>query len=141
VFQVIAGGAPPLAYQWFFNDTGLNGATASSLNLTNVQNQQAGHYFVVITNAQGSITSSVARLSLLLPPTITLSGLNTSSNTVSISLSSIQGATYVLEYKNSLLESNWTALPPPTTGTGGLILLHDTNGFALPSRFYRVRAD
>jgi len=141
LFQVTAGGPPPLTYQWFFNDASLAGAIANALNLTNVQAQQAGPYFVVVTNSQGSVTSVIAQLSLLLPPTIFLTNLGVSSSNLYVTLNSIVGANYTLEYKNSLLDTNWTPIPPPVTGTGGFISLQDTNGFLLPSRFYRVRAD
>jgi uncharacterized repeat protein (TIGR01451 family) len=140
-FQVTAGGAPPLAYQWFFNNLDLAGATAPSLNLTNVQSQAVGPYFVVVSNPQGSVTSTVAHFALLLPPTISLSSMSAASNLISVSLSSILGATYTLEYKNLLQDSNWTALLPATAGTGGIIFLQDTNAFVMPTRFYRVRAN
>lgn len=45
--------------------------------------------------------------------------------------------TYVLEFKNSVVETNWTALPP-VPGNGSLRLLADPNA-AAPQRFYRVR--
>jgi hypothetical protein len=139
-FQVTAAGPPPLSYQWFFNDLSLTAATNTLLSLSNVQNPQAGPYFVIVNNSQGSVTSTIAHLTLLLPPTISLPALNTASNMLSVNLASISGGTYILEYKNSLQDSNWTALPPPVTGTGGTITLQDTNGFSLPTRFYRVRA-
>ena len=41
-FIVVAGGTPPLAYQWQLDGTNLPGATASSLILTNVQFAQCG---------------------------------------------------------------------------------------------------
>jgi hypothetical protein len=53
-------------------------------------------------------------------------------------VASVTGATYTLEYKNSLADTNWTPLLPSVTGTGGAISLQDTNGATFPSRFYRV---
>jgi exopolysaccharide biosynthesis protein len=44
---------------------------------------------------------------------------------------------YVLEFKTSAVETNWTALPP-VLGNGSLRLLADPNATA-PQRFYRVR--
>ena len=63
-FTVSATGAPPLNYQWFFNNVAIAGATNTTLIRTNVQPATAGNYFVVITNALFSITSSVAVLTL-----------------------------------------------------------------------------
>ena len=60
-----------LYYQWSFNGGILNGATNSSLVLTNVQDSQAGIYSVEITNAAGSVTSSNAVLTVGVPPSIT----------------------------------------------------------------------
>ena len=55
-----AVGQAPFAYQWEFQGTNLDGATASALSLTNVQPGQSGPYTVVVTNVYGAVTSSVA---------------------------------------------------------------------------------
>jgi hypothetical protein len=68
VFNVFAGGTHPLSYQWTHNGTGIDGATSSSLVLTNVQRGQAGTYAVSITNAIGNITSDNALLTVSFPP-------------------------------------------------------------------------
>jgi Concanavalin A-like lectin/glucanases superfamily/Immunoglobulin domain/Lectin C-type domain/Chitobiase/beta-hexosaminidase C-terminal domain len=70
-FSVIAGGTPPLGYQWRLNGTNLLGAVGNSLVLTNVQTSQAGNYSVTVTNAGGAVTSSNAILTVNLPPTCT----------------------------------------------------------------------
>jgi alpha-tubulin suppressor-like RCC1 family protein len=70
-FNVTVGGTPPFDYQWSFNGTNLDGATNTSLTLTNVQLAQAGNYLVQITNAFGSVMSSNAVLTVIaLPPGI-----------------------------------------------------------------------
>lgn len=64
-FSVAADGRAPLSYQWYFNtDTLLAGANSSSLVITNAQAQDAGGYFVVITNTVGAVTSRVATLTV-----------------------------------------------------------------------------
>lgn len=71
-FSVTAAGTAPLAYQWRLNGAPLLSATNSTLSLTNVQPAQAGDYTVVITNVAGTVTSSIAALTVLLaPPGIT----------------------------------------------------------------------
>jgi uncharacterized repeat protein (TIGR01451 family) len=71
-FSVVAAGSAPLSYQWFFEATNLiSGATADTLILPQVQPAEAGVYSVVITNAAGSVTSSAASLTVLVPPGIT----------------------------------------------------------------------
>jgi Lysyl oxidase/Concanavalin A-like lectin/glucanases superfamily/Immunoglobulin I-set domain/Immunoglobulin domain len=71
LFSVTATGAAPLGYQWQFNSAAVAGATSASLTVTNVQLNSAGDYAVVVTNAVGSVTSAVAVLIVLTPPTIT----------------------------------------------------------------------
>jgi hypothetical protein len=70
-FSVVAGGTPPLGYQWYFNGTALSGATSSALILSNVQTNNAGSYTVVVSNGGGSVTSATATLTIYVPPTIT----------------------------------------------------------------------
>lgn len=62
-FSVAAGGTSPLTYQWWRDNFTLSGQTNASLGLTNIQAGDFANYFVVVTNAFGSITSSNALLS------------------------------------------------------------------------------
>ena len=72
-FSVTAvGGA--LSYQWYFNSAMLGAATNAILILNNVQTNNAGNYYVVVTNMAGSVTSSNAVLTVLVPPSA-ISGL------------------------------------------------------------------
>ncbi len=75
-FSVAASGTPPLSYQWQFNGTNLDSALAGTLSLTNVQPEQAGGYSVVVSNVEGSTTSVVATLTVLVPPAVTLQPTN-----------------------------------------------------------------
>ncbi|MCW5550791.1 MAG: immunoglobulin domain-containing protein [Verrucomicrobiae bacterium] len=65
-FAVVASGTPPLSYQWRFNGVNLPAATDSSLELTNVQFDDAGDYSVVVSNAFGTTISSNAALMVTL---------------------------------------------------------------------------
>src|SRR5262249_43880015 len=49
-----ATGTAPLHYQWRFNGLNLDGATASTLILTNFQASQAGVYNILVYNNSGS---------------------------------------------------------------------------------------
>ncbi|MFO1488510.1 MAG: immunoglobulin domain-containing protein [Verrucomicrobiota bacterium] len=62
--SVVATGTAPLVYQWRRSSTNLAGATSATLSFTNITLGQAGNYDVIITNAAGSITSSVAVLTV-----------------------------------------------------------------------------
>ena len=55
-----AKGSPRLGYQWYFNDAPLVGAVKPQLVFKSVQAAQAGNYFVVVSNAVGTVTSSIA---------------------------------------------------------------------------------
>lgn len=64
-FTVEAGGSEPLSYQWYYNtNTLVDGATDSTLTLTNVQPGDAGVYSVIVSNLAGTITSSNATLNV-----------------------------------------------------------------------------
>ena len=72
-FTVVAAGTPLLGYQWFragaaLSDGGnISGALSSSLTVSNLLCADAAQYWVVITNASGSVTSLVATLSVVDP--------------------------------------------------------------------------
>ncbi len=70
VFSVLSAGTEPLAYQWRKGGANIPGATNLSLTIANVQLGDAAGYRVVITNLYGSVTSSVAVLSVVSPPVI-----------------------------------------------------------------------
>ena len=128
----------PLSYQWCLNGSDLVGATAPALLLSHLQPLQAGSYTVVITNAAGSVTSAAATLTVLGSPI----SLNASlvGQEVLISFPSETGLSYLLEYKHSLDDPAWTSLPPAVAGTGGVMVLQDTNTPA-DSRYYRLRGE
>lgn len=76
-FTIGAIGAPTLRYQWRLNGTNLpnsgkfSGVTSASLTVANVQQTEAGVYSVVVTNTFGTLISSDADLTVMLPPAIT----------------------------------------------------------------------
>jgi hypothetical protein len=63
-FGVAASGDLPITYQWLFNGNTISGATADGYPRANVQSADAGNYSVVISNSFGSVTSSVAVLTV-----------------------------------------------------------------------------
>lgn len=67
-FSVLADGSKPLTYQWRKEGLALPQGTNSTLGLANVQYGDAGNYTVVVSNHYGSVTSSVATLSVLSAP-------------------------------------------------------------------------
>jgi hypothetical protein len=61
---VLASGSGTLSYRWNKNGVVVAGATSATLTLTAVQTGDAGDYTVVVSNANGSVTSAVARVSV-----------------------------------------------------------------------------
>ena len=64
VFEVTAGGAGPLTYQWRLDGANLPGATANTYAIPSATAADAGSYSVVVTNAAGAVTSSSALLAV-----------------------------------------------------------------------------
>lgn len=71
-FTVSATGSPPLVYRWQFNGADIPTATNASYSVTNAQMTDAGDYSAIVTNSSGSATSTLARLTVLVPVTILL---------------------------------------------------------------------
>jgi len=63
-FSVTASGSPAPAYLWRKDGVAIGGATAPSLTLSGVQAGNAGGYSVVVTNSAGTVTSTVATLTV-----------------------------------------------------------------------------
>lgn len=56
--------APPLAYQWEHEGVPLAGQTSPALLVSQVDPRKAGGYRVIVSDREGSVTSSVARILL-----------------------------------------------------------------------------
>jgi hypothetical protein len=63
-FSVRAEGEMPFTYQWRKDGTNIPGANSSSYYLGSATTAQAGNYTVVVTNRNGSVTSTTAALSV-----------------------------------------------------------------------------
>lgn len=79
-FSVVATGDPPIAYQWSKDGTDIAGATTNTYSIGAAQLSDAGGYSVLVTNATGAVTSSVATLAVI--PTVPLPFALNNSNSV-----------------------------------------------------------
>jgi hypothetical protein len=88
-FKCQATGNPAPGYRWYFNGTNLLNSTTNSQAVASADTNKAGSYCVVITNVHGSVTSSVATLSLISKPWIITQPVNqvvTNGQTASFSI-------------------------------------------------------
>ncbi|HEY4415495.1 MAG TPA: LamG-like jellyroll fold domain-containing protein, partial [Verrucomicrobiae bacterium] len=75
--SVTIGGSPTLSYQWYQNGTAVANQTNLNLVFAPITGDDAGNYYLVVTNNGGAVTSSVVALTVNTSPQITaLSGTN-----------------------------------------------------------------
>ena len=83
-FSVSASGSAPLNYFWLkngatiANGTKYSGVNSSSLTVATLATADAGNFSVIVSNLAGSVTSSVAPLTVVSSPTITTPPANAS---------------------------------------------------------------
>lgn len=132
----VAGGAPPLAYQWQFGGVNLAGANGPTLRVANFSAANAGAYTVIVSNALGSITSApaVAKLSDALAVQVDLP----LSGAPRLHFQRVAGTGYRIEWAASLPASSWSVLTnlPASLETESFDLL--LNGQNRPAQFFRV---
>ena len=141
LFKVAAGGTPPLNYQWYRDGSLLGQTTGASLTVANLPRaSEASQFWVVVSNAVGSVTSAVARLTVI-SPARTLLG----SPSVTLGQSTNQ-ATVVWRTSvplNSWVEYGLTLAYGRTAGSSNQVSRHEVTLTGLePDRlyFYRVRS-
>lgn len=119
-FGVTASGSYPLTFQWMLNESNIVNfstlSTQNSLTITNIKQIDLGGYKVIVTNAFGSVTSSVANLKMYPYLSVPFNGLVTywgQTNTLSVvawgsdlSLQWFKDGVAVLNATNSTLTLN-----------------------------------
>ncbi|MBG90019.1 MAG: hypothetical protein CMO80_24405, partial [Verrucomicrobiales bacterium] len=70
-FGVNVSSVEAVTYQWRKDGSNLVGQTTSGVSVANAQPVDAGNYDVIVANSAGSVTSSVANLTLANPPVLT----------------------------------------------------------------------
>ncbi|MCE0523210.1 MAG: IPTL-CTERM sorting domain-containing protein [Methylacidiphilales bacterium] len=64
-FSISVAGPGPLTYQWLFNGSAISGATGSAYTIPNASSGNAGNYSVMVTDANGSATTSPVALTVV----------------------------------------------------------------------------
>jgi hypothetical protein len=64
IFSLAASGNPSLTFQWRKGGVAISGATSTSYTISNTQTTDAGTFDCVVTNSQGSVTSSSVTLTV-----------------------------------------------------------------------------
>ena len=133
----VAGGNPAVSYQWRQGTTPLNGATNTSLTFANVRANQAGTYFVVVTNTAGAVTSSPAMLMVTNPPPPPVSAPGFAGGQFNFTFKPVPGLTNTVMTNGDLANGTWapfTNIPPPANSNPITI----SNQMGLPKLFYRL---
>lgn len=134
-FSVSVTGTAPLSYQWRFNGADLPGATNSAFEIEATGLTNAGNYAVIVTNFAGSVTSSNALLTVIIPPTLAL---RLSAGYPLLNLTGTVGSNFVVQYSTDLNGSNWTNLLSLTNLSSSPYLFLDPSPGNQPVRFYRA---
>jgi hypothetical protein len=72
LFNVAVSGTAPFNYHWRFNGANILNATNATYAIQAIGTNNTGNYSVVVTNLAGSVTSSNALLTVIVPPTLAL---------------------------------------------------------------------
>jgi len=134
-FTVGASSQFPLSYLWYFNQTNMINYPVSfaTLMLPSVTVNAAGYYSVVVTNAYGSATSSVATLTVVTPL------VHNANGSVTLGFEGIPSSTIrVFAATNLVPPITWQPVfTNNNVGTNVTWQFTDTNAVYFPQRFYR----
>jgi Immunoglobulin I-set domain/Immunoglobulin domain len=145
-FLVSATGLEPLVFQWQKNGSNLvdggniAGANADTLTLTSISASDAGNYSVIVTNSQiyltyNSVTSSIAVLTVLSPPTLSL---DISAGYPTLQLQGMLSNDFVVQYSTNLADTNWINWLSISNLQSSPYPFEDPAGAGQPMRFYRA---
>ena len=134
-FGVSVSGSPPFSYQWRFNETNLLNATNAAYAIQAVAATNTGKYSVVVTNSAGSVTSSSALLTVIVPPTLALQLL---AGFPVVNLEGMLSSNFVGQYSTHLANTNWINLLSLTNSSSSPYQFLDPAGDAEAARFYRA---
>jgi hypothetical protein len=138
-FAVTATGSPTLHYQWQLNSTNLSdgsnisGSATAALSLVAAGATNAGSYDVIVTNAYGSVTSSVVTLNVV----FLFQSAAQVGGAVNFSWLTTPGVPYQVQYTTNLASTNWMNLGAAIIASNSVSSFSDNLG-PDPQRFYRI---
>lgn len=135
-FSVTAGGTAPLTYQWRHDGTNITGANSSTYAIAGAQAIHAGDYSVVITNASGTVTSSLAALALSPSAPLKFATFQAGATGLQLQISGDPG--FAVEIQTSTNLTDWSVLTNVVNPTGTFWFTNqpDSN---VPEQFFRLR--
>jgi len=131
-----------LHYQWCKDGTNLldgpnlSGVTTTNLVITSVQLSDAGGYTVVVTNDYGSVTSSVAQLTVVNPGRFSNQSYSPAMGFSFIFRDATVGRPYRIQRSSSMAEGSWLDWQSFTYTEP--IYLTDMGATGAERRFYRA---
>ena len=134
-FSVSVSGTAPFRYQWRFNGGSILNATNAAYVIQAVGATNTGNYSVVVTNLAGSVTSSNALLTVIVPPTLAL---QLWAGYPLLDLNGMLSSNFVVQYSTNLAGTNWMNLLSLTNLPASPYLFLDPAGDGEPARFYRA---
>jgi hypothetical protein len=138
-FGAMVCGSYPLAFQWYFDSiTPLNGATNSALTLAGVNASQAGDYSLTASNADGSVTTGVAHLTVLPVPQLDLMIV---SNNLQFSSMAVPGSSYWLQMASNMNPPvQWASIATNVADLYGMVQFSLAKETGAKARFFRMVA-
>jgi hypothetical protein len=124
-----------LSFQWLKNAAAIFQATNPTVVLPAVTPLDGGPYSLVVSNNYGSLTSSVANLSVVAP--LTINSLRVSNGVASVSWNAVAGNNYSLQNKGAIGQTNWNQSGPILQATGNNATASESV-ISSTQRFYRV---
>ncbi|HWF18130.1 MAG TPA: immunoglobulin domain-containing protein [Verrucomicrobiae bacterium] len=140
---VTSTGTAPLNFQWqkgganVSNGGNISGALTNILTFSPAALANSGNYQVIVTNTSGSVTSTVAVVSIVPVPPFALS-LGAGNAALSAS-GGVAGSNYIVQMCTNLASNSWTNLYTNSVPANGNISFTDANAPTNGQRYYRVQ--
>jgi YVTN family beta-propeller protein len=141
---IVKGFKNGAARGWFFNTNGSiflsdrPGETYTSTALRALAAIGSEQTYTLVPSGAGRRMGIDRNLDGHLDGELLLQGMSVATNGPSVSCTSVVGLTYQLQFKNNILDTNWSVVPGAVAGTGNKISLIDNTMGTNQTRFYRV---